>query len=391
MTVLFWIRKNKLNKHNEAAIYCRITVNGIRANDFSTNIFTNTKNWDSKKQKIKNDDVKQNQLTAIRQRIVALHIDFEMKGIPVTAEIIKSIYTQKEVPKQKLTIQQLFDEFFESEKRNANRLSITVTFYKRRLKPLFLFISEKKSRELTITDIKPQFADELTEWLLNTKNYNPNYAQKVIQISKMMFNYALKRQYIVANPFVFIKIKGRQKPLIVLCKEELQKIMNHHFASPRLQEVADLFLLQCFTGMAYVDLISFDKKTHLQNGFISINRQKSETESLIPLFPETIALFEKYDYKIPQITNQKYNAYIKEVAEIVGIEKALTTHVGLKTCGSILLNEGVSIEVVSRILGHKDTKITQHIYARVNELRIKREMACVNLKPEPKAVDPKLN
>ncbi len=162
--------------------------------------------------------------------------------------------------------------------------------------------------------------------------------------------------------------------------------MQHKFEVARLQQVADLFLLQCFTGMAYVDLMNFDKTKHLQKDFICINRQKSDTESLIPILPHAKILLEKYNYKMPRITNQKYNAYIKEVAEITGIEKQLTTHVGRKTCGSILLNEGISIEVVSRILGHRDTKITQHIYARVNELRINREMEAVNLDIKEKEI-----
>lgn len=387
MTVLFWIRRNKLNSQNEAAIYCRITVNGVRATDFTTNIFTSIQFWDSKKQKIKNDESKQNQPTTIRQRLVSLHVDLEMKDIPVTAEIIKGIYLKKELSVQKKTIKELCEEYFENEKRTGKQLPDTIRRYKVRLSPLYQFFSEKKSKEITINEITPQLADELTYWMLYKQKYNPNYTIKIIQIVRAIFNYAQKKQYINSNPFAFVKIKSKQKPLIVLSKEELQKIMEHKFASDRLQEVADLFLIQCFTGMAYVDLMNFDKKEHLQGGFICINRQKSETESLIPVLPETKILLEKYNYLVPRITNQKYNAYIKEVAEIVGIEKPLTTHVGRKTCGSIFLNEGVSIEVVSRILGHRDTKITQHIYARVNELRITREMECVKLKP----VDTSLN
>ncbi len=379
MTVLFWIRKNKANTNNIAAIYCRITVNGQRSTDFSTNILIDTKYWDSKKQKIKNDDSKQNQLSTIRQRIVSLHVDLEMKDIPVTAELIKDIYTKKAVTTQKKTIQVLSEEFFVNEKNSGKQLAETIRRYKVRLGPVYDFLSEKKTKELTISEITPQLADELTDWLLYTKKYNPNYTIKIIQILKQVFQFAIKKRYVVNNPFAFIKIKAKQKPLIVLSKDELQAIMQHQFAAIRLQQVADLFLLQCFTGMAYVDLMNFDKKEHLQNGFICINRQKSETESLIPVLPQTTQILEKYNYKIPDISNQKYNAYIKEVAEITGIEKPLTTHVGRKTCGSILLNEGVSIEVVSRILGHRDTKITQHIYARVNELRITREMCAVNL------------
>lgn len=374
--ILLYLSKKKINKKGESPIYCRITVKGKRS-EISTGVFTSLNKWDNGK--IKGSETQNSLLEKILSGINEIKNKFVFNNLEFTAEIIKQAYLYKSPILPCITVQQLFDEFFESEKKRINKQSETLTYYKRRIKPFLAFLAEKKSKGIAITEIKPRLADELTDWLLITKNYNPNYALKIIQISKMMFQFALKKQYVTMNPFGFVKIKGKQKPLIVLTKEELNSIMNHKFAIARLQQVADLFLLQCFTGMAYVDLMNFNKKTHLQNGFICINRQKSETESLIPVLPQTRSLFEKYGYEIPVISNQKYNSYIKEVAEIVGIEKPLTTHVGRKTCGSILLNEGVSIEVVSRILGHRDTKITQHIYARVNELRITREMGVVNI------------
>lgn len=374
--ILVYLSKKRINKKGECPIYCRITVRGERC-EISTGIYTSEDKYVNGKI-IDNEtnnsliDVMVSELNQIKNRFVFNSIEF-------TSESIKDAYLNKTPAFVKLTVQQLFEEFFEAERKRVNKQSETLTYYKRRIKPFLAFLAEKKSKEIAITEIKPRLADELTDWLLITKKYNPNYALKIIQISKMMFQFALKKQYVTMNPFAFVKIKGKQKPLIVLSKEELNSIMSHKFAAVRLQQVADLFLLQCFTGMAYVDIMNFDKKTHLQNDFICINRQKSETESLIPVLPQTRSLLEKYAYQIPKISNQKYNSYIKEVAEIVGIEKSLTTHIGRKTCGSILLNEGVSIEVVSRILGHRDTKITQHIYARVNELRITREMDQVNI------------
>lgn len=383
-SILLYISKKRINKKGECPIYCRITVNGNRC-ELSTGIYVAENNW--KNGKVNNDSTKSALIETMVSELSAIKNRFIFNNIEFTSESIKETYLCKSKTIEKLSVQQLFDEFFDFEKKRVNKQSETLVYYKRRVKPLLHFLAENKSKEIAICEIKPRLADELTDWLLITKKYNPNYALKIIQIAKMMFQFALKKQYVTQNPFAFVKIKGKQKPLIVLSKEELNSIMQHRFAAVRLQQVADLFLLQCFTGMAYVDLMNFDKSTHLQNDFICINRQKSETESLIPLLPQTKQLLEKYSYKIPPISNQKYNSYIKEVADITGIKKPLTTHVGRKTCGSILLNEGVSIEVVSRILGHRDTKITQHIYARVNELRITREMESVNIeiKPEIKA------
>lgn len=382
LRVLFWLRKNKLNSNNEAAIYCRITVNGKRANDFSTNVITQPQFWDSKKQKIKNDDNKQMLLDLLKHKLTSIYVDLEMKDVSVTANHIQKLYTKKpDHNKSDQTFEQLFHEYYSGEVIAGNKYTFrTQVHYKSRFEAIIKFMTETQTDKLNINEIKPRFADELSDWLQLNKKYSPNYAVKVIGIAKQVFKYAMKKEYVLHNPFLFVKIKRRQKPLVVLSKEELHFIMNYRFASERLQEVADLFLIQCFTGMAYVDLMAFEK-TRINNGFICFNRQKTESESLIPVLPETLILLEKYNYLLPKISNQKYNAYIKEVVEITGIKKELTTHAGRKTCGSILLNEGVSIEVVSRILGHKDTKITQHIYARVNELRITREMSSLDLFP----------
>ena len=321
-------------------------------------------------------------LEKIRQLLAAIHLDLVLREVPATSEFIKELYSKRiegNTGQKKITWQFLYNEWLQYEKAGPEKASRHYHRVETRYKAITTFMEEINKSALSIQEIKPGFADELSDWLHFNKKYSPNYIIKIIQLAKQIFNYGMKKQYINQNPFIFLKIKTKPKPLIALSKDELQKLMKHKFTSKRLQQVADLFLLQCFTGMAYVDLINFDKNIHIVNGFICFNRQKTETQSLIPILDQTKELLEKYNYELPSITNQKYNSYIKEIADITGIEKKLTSHVGRKTCGSIFLNEGVSIEVVSRILGHSDTIITSKVYAQVNEYRISREMEMVNI------------
>ncbi|HEY1047473.1 MAG TPA: tyrosine-type recombinase/integrase [Bacteroidia bacterium] len=214
-------------------------------------------------------------------------------------------------------------------------------------------------------------------WLQERKKVGPEYAAKSIQQFKGIINYAIVNDYIKNNVFSSLRVKrGQKKNIEFLKPEELDKLKTYKFASERLQQVADLFLLQCFTGFSYSDLANFDPKFHVEkeeNGreWIVKPRSKNGIESVLPFMPEAKEICMKYcvttlhgkKLNLPVITNQKYNSYLKEIGEIHGFNITLTTHVGRKTFGTIALNKGYSIESVSKMLGHTNTKTTQFHYA----------------------------
>lgn len=373
LNVLFWIRKNKLNQNTEAPIYCRITYSKKRASDFSTGIFTDPECWNSKSQKI-NDEIKQNELDLIKQKLFAIKLDLELKGAAeISADLIKALY-HGQASAESLTFSVKLPDLCEEVKKQNPHC--------KKYLPIILMFLECHIKNEPINKIESvgNIAEDFKNWLLS--KYSQNYSNKILTAARALFSYAEKKKYVKINPFSFVKIKRKRKPLIVLEKDELEKLWKYKFASQRLQQTADLFLLQCYTGMAYCELMGFDKEKHLHNDFIDIQRQKTDCASVIPTLERAIKIFKKYNYQPPRISNAKYNSYLKEVADIVGINKNLTTHVGRKTCGYILLNEGVSIEVVSRILGHDTIKTTQQIYAVVNKHRIRREVNSIkkNLK-----------
>lgn len=136
----------------------------------------------------------------------------------------------------------------------------------------------------------------------------------------------------------------------------------------RLGNVRDLFLFQCYSCLAYTDLVKFDFKKIEEidgNKFYCGRRGKTKVRFTIPLLPPALEILEKYKKKLPIISNVKYNAYLKEVAAVAGIEKHLTTHWARHTGATLLLNAGVPIEIVSKVCGHSNTQITQKIYAKM--------------------------
>ena len=180
---------------------------------------------------------------------------------------------------------------------------------------------------------------------------------------------------------------------VFLTYDELQTVMKKKFTIPRLELVRDVFVFACFTGLAFSDVASLNKENLVQDnlgdwwirkGRVKLeHRRKASSISNIPLLPVPLAILEKYKEHptcikkgccLPVMCNQKMNSYLKEIADFCGIKKNLTTHVARHTFASVVcLSQGVPIETVSRMLGHKDIHTTQ-IYATVSTQKISADM-----------------
>lgn len=208
---------------------------------------------------------------------------------------------------------------------------------------------------------------EFDEWLHEQK-----YTQTTVAVyHKFMKNYihlAMADELVAADPYAGIRIdKGKYKQRKYLTDEELDKLRKFSTADVPIMRARDLFLFQCFTGLAYVDLMKFDFTTAIQrNGKYVVRdiRQKSEEEYYIVLMAPAVEILEKYGYELPKISNQKYNVALKAVAAGAGIKFSLTSHCGRHTFATYCLNHGVSIETLAPMMGHSDIKTTQ-IYARM--------------------------
>ena len=172
-----------------------------------------------------------------------------------------------------------------------------------------------------------------------------------------------------------------------MSEEEIQNIIEKDFKTERLSLVRDIFLFSCFTGLAYIDVKNLTK-SHISIGidgekWIFTHRQKTETASKIPILPVTQMIIDKYsdhpksnneDRLLPILTNQKMNAYLKEIAAVCEIEKELTFHIARHTFATtVTLTNGVPIESVSKMLGHKNLRTTQH-YAKVLDKKVSEDM-----------------
>ena len=148
-------------------------------------------------------------------------------------------------------------------------------------------------------------------------------------------------------------------------------IKNKDFGIKRLDQVKDVFLFSCYTGMSYSDLSKdFEVQKEGEDYWIIENRQKTDEGFMVYLTQDALRILRKYDDRLPVLTNQRMNSYLKEIADVCGIKKRLTFHMARHTCAVYLLNKGVPLEVVSRILGHSSIKTTQ-VYAKILKGTIK--------------------
>lgn len=235
--------------------------------------------------------------------------------------------------------------------------------------------------KISLGEIDKSILINYHRYLQTELNNNPNTAQRSMKKIKFFCGQAFNEGLIKSNPFAGLQFKGAPaKEILCLTEKQISEIENFKWETSRLSTASKLFLLQCYTGLAYIDLQTL-KPDHVRdvNGKLWINksRHKSDISALIPMFPKTIDTLKDLNFweaeKLPVASNQKYNEALKEIANVLGFNNNLSTHVGRKTCGMILLNNGVSLEAVSRILGHSSIKTTQNFYAKAKEQLIEKE------------------
>ena len=264
----------------------------------------------------------------------------------------------------------------------------TLERYTTSLKHTIEFMQWKYNRsDIDITKIDHAFVTDYEFWLRSVRNCSNNTAVKYIKNFNKIIKLCLANDWLDKNPFANYKAKVKEVERVYLTEAEIQSIIEKDFKTERLSLVRDIFLFSCFTGLAYIDVKNLTK-SHISHGidgeqWIFTHRQKTESASKIPILPITQMIIDKYDNHpqsnnedklLPILSNQKMNAYLKEIAAICEINKELTFHIARHTFATtVTLTNGVPIESVSKMLGHKNLRTTQH-YAKVLDRKVSEDM-----------------
>lgn len=193
---------------------------------------------------------------------------------------------------------------------------------------------------------------------------------------KRYINEAIKYDLLKDNPYNKLKFeRGKSEGIKYLTLEQIKQIQGLKTASESIERVRDLFVFQCFTGLSYADLFNFDFSGVIKKEnkfFIRDVRVKTEEEYFLMLLKPAMEILQKYDFKLPVISNYQYNLRLKVVQELARIKQNLHSHMARHSFAVMALNMGVSIENLAKMMGHTDIKTTQ-IYAKVLNKSVQEE------------------
>ena len=188
---------------------------------------------------------------------------------------------------------------------------------------------------------------------------------------------AMSSGLIEKDPYIGVKIDiGKSVWGRFLTVDEVEEIEKAEMPTESLKRVKDLFLFQCYTGLAYADLMRFDMSKAVKGEkyyLVTDDRKKTGEGYTVVLMEKAMDILKKYDYKLPKMTCEQYNMRLKIMADACGIEKPIASHFGRRTCGMLLLNYGFPIEIVSKVLGHSNIKTTQQAYAKILDRTVENE------------------
>ncbi|MDE7432935.1 MAG: site-specific integrase [Lachnospiraceae bacterium] len=238
---------------------------------------------------------------------------------------------------------------------------------RRNHKKIVIALKEFKRLE-TFNDISRINIIKFDEWLRGRKDYTQSTIASYHRYLKTYIHDAIRQDLIKVDPYIGFRVdQGKPRKRKFLTPEELVRIETCKVATFSLEKVRDMFLFQCYTGLAYSDLKKFDFQLVQQRGnryVLHDTRKKTNEDFYIVLLPTAINILKKYNYHLPLMTNEQYNMRLKLISESAGLEKNLTSHMGRHTFATMSLNSGIKIEVLAQMMGHADIRTTQ-IYAKM--------------------------
>lgn len=391
--VWFWLNHRRI-KDEGSRLYMRITVDGVRA-EVATTHYIKKAQWNESQGRMKITAPMNVQINSFidysRNEVKKHFLNMTQDGNQVNAAQLKNRYLSiDDTPKQKT----FMDAFNYHHKKMSDLVAVgkysekTLEHYDITQNKVELFMKKTyKISDINLDAIRLKFATEFDHFLMTYYGMHSNTSHKYIKNLKKILNVAVGLEWLPSNPIQLFKCTYINPDREVLTPLELEAIINKEFRIKRLEEVRDIFVFCCYTGFAFNEMSRFETSDIFigidGEKWLSTNRQKTGTKEGIPLLPIVLDIIEKYENHpyclkknklLPVKSYDKYNSYLDEVAALSGVDKHLTTHIARHTFATtVALLNGISMESVSQMLGHKSISTTQ-VYAKVLQQKVSQEM-----------------
>jgi site-specific recombinase XerD len=388
----FVLRENR-GKNGLSAIYMRIVVNKSRS-EIALKRHVSAADWSDAKgmAKPKNDELRKlnTHLEQLRRMMASQYQELQLQKKVITAEVLKNLFSG--VKDSEHTLHNIV-EYHNTNMRDVLAPGTMKNYYTTAIY-LKEFVQQQFRRsDIYLSELDYSFITKFEYFLRkripgdHQKKLENNGLMKHLERFRKIIRLAVKMAWLEKDPFAMFQLKFEKTERGFLTIAELKKIENKKLTIERIAYVRDLFVLSCYTGLAYIDVMELTEDNLVQGidnmPWVKTTREKTRIPVNVPLLPEAAKIIERYKGHpkavaggtlLPHISNQKLNSYLKEVADLCDIQKTLTYHVARHTFATaVTLSNGVPIETVSKMLGHTTIRTTQ-IYAKVVERKVSDDM-----------------
>lgn len=386
--ILFLARWELKKENGKVPLCARITIDGERVK-FSLKAEVSSNIWEPKSGRAKGQTKEARQLNryldSIKGQMIMHYHSLSEANEVVTASMLRDAFLGTNIKSH--TLLTVFEEFNDRQEKLIGIDLAQSTFNKydltyRRLKE-FLKVKMRKN-DILLCQVDRNFVMDFEAYLKIEYKLDTNSSEKLMRIFKRITTMCFKNGQMPKDPFCEHKLKKVKKDRGYLTKSELEKFIDFKPDNKRLEKVRDIFLFCCFTGFDYSTTAALTEKDIVTDDdgslWIETHRIKTGTPSKVKLLDIPLSILKKYELRrdgnflLPVMSNAKYNLYLKEIASICGIEKRVTSHLARHTFATtVTYANGVSIESISKMLGHTKLSTTQ-IYARIVDKTVSNEM-----------------
>lgn len=389
---------SRMSDSGELPVYCRLTYKQQQKR-FMIGCKVPLKMWNQSKQRANGKSLEaqtiNQQISSTVQKVHNAELELLKRAAPFEVEDIINL-VQGRGKTGYSTVMQVYQYRLKQMKKleGIDFKASTIRKFVEAFNSIKLFLKyQYNSEDMALSKLNIIFLQNLEMFLKTERGMKLITLNKVIQRFKSVVTIAINNGWLTSNPFPGHRFKHERLKVVYLTVEELERLEHFQFTQPRLARVRDIFLFSVYTGLHYIDAMSLTDNNIIKGvdgkEWIEYVRQKTDKTIYIPLLEKAKDLIRKFRIEneksdtfatsiVPRISNQKMNSYLKEVAEICGINKSLTHKIARKTFGSVLLYYDIPMKVVSELMGHSSVIITERHYAQVELKRLGQAMATID-------------